>query len=279
MDPVTMSVAAPIIGGVLGMFGSKKSGKKEATATNEPWKPQQPYLQKGYGRAEDWYQNQMRQNLPWTPPFSLVPQRNIYEQAYIDQLLASIPGMQQMIAQAQGAWGNMLNGGVSAPYSGAIGPGLAAAFGSTGAGTGVAGRNYGAQGFNPMSVSGAMPSYGNYQAPAPFTMREPQIEPTKLQFPLGYNPMGNLGDAMNKIAQGLPATSTEIPPQQLVNSPPIDYRASAAPTQEAAKPAAKAQTQADIDAKYMAGPGNLSTEEYDDYLKWWNTRGYGMTGG
>lgn len=274
MEPLTMGLLAG--GALMGALGSKKSGKKEATSTNEPWKPQQPYLQRGYQDAQNWLDNQLKQNLPWEPPFSLVPQRNIYEQAYIDQLLAAIPGMQETIAQARGAFGNLMGGGVAAPYSGMIGPGLGAAFNATGAGTGAAKRGGGMGGsFNPMSASGIMPSYGQYQAPPPFTMREPQDETPKMRFPLGYNPMGNLGPALNKIAQGLPATSSELPPEMLVNSQSIDYQTPQTPAP--VKPQADTETASDKEQRFMAG--QIRDGEYPEYLKWWNAKGAGLMGG
>lgn len=252
------AAAAPIIGSVLGGLAGNKTGKKTTASETKPWDKQAPYLEEGYGDIQNWKNQQLAQNLPWEAPFSTVPQRNIYEQAAIDQVIGSIPGMQNLIAQVTGVMQQGLQGGLSAPYSGAIGPGLSGILGGGG--------------FNPMGSSGAqavaqggglaqaMPQYTQpVQQPAPFTMREPEIVTPQMTFPLGANPMGNLAAGMSQ-ASGVPVGD--------FRSQAIDYSKTMETKAEPAKSSEDEKTE--MEKRFQRGI--VAPEEFQKYQQWlWKT--------
>ena len=52
-----MSVAGPIIGGLMGGSGSSQSGSTTSTNTSVPWDAQQPYLTDIFNNSQNWYKN------------------------------------------------------------------------------------------------------------------------------------------------------------------------------------------------------------------------------
>lgn len=247
-------IAASVIGNVV---GGKSGGGSKTVPVNEPWNGQQPYLLSGYQQAQDWYNNQMAQNLPWNAPFLTTPQRNAYQQTAMDMTVNSIPALQNFLADAYGVYANNMMGGVSAPYGGMIGPLLSSLANRGGGMPATAG------GFMPsMNGAGAgmQPRYTLGSArPAPFQLSQPDQSLPNLIFPFGANPQGSLGSALMKY----PATVQSSAMGNVGSlAPDINWNASPITSSKPAE-----ETDKEKQARWAQG--DVKPAERAEYSQWY----------